>query len=218
MRLKAISIVALTLFSVPAIGQEALKIDASGNVAIAGKLTTGALNATTVNAGNLDQALADLKAQNQALAAQIAQQTIDNSWFTIADSLAAGLSSVSDTDRLNNEFGVMQNNGFRLVNFSSFQGKPMLVTESFMTETKGSDVSSVKMGGVAYVPGPADFKIKVVGIAQPITVTYPCAAPSVLSFPYVYGAKGAEVVFFPFDAADNCTNPGALYARKRLFK
>lgn len=201
---------ALLFLATAAYSQQAITIDQDGAVTIPGQLTVG-----SVQAGNLDKTLAEIMAQNQALAAQIAQQNSDASWFTFSDTVASGLPRGTDTNLLNNEFGVMEAKGFRHAQFSKFQNKVMLMTEPFMTETVTNGQTALRMGGTVYLPSPLSIKVKIG--AEIISISLDCAAPNVVKLPYGYDANGAEVIFYPFPD-QICAAAGPVYARKRLFR
>ena len=222
MRLKAISVVALALFSAPAIGQEALKIDATGNVSIPGKLTTGELNTATVNAGNLDQTLKDLmdelKSVNAGLKSDIAalktQIDADTQWTVYADTVSKAFGKVSDADLKKFEFGVMRNGGFRKAHFSTWnrgQGR-RLMTEAYMT---GDGPYYVLGGSVWTVGGGKTFDSYFVQATLKLvykTADEVCGAGNAYHMYYKNTKDGVKST-----SGNKCNNGGPVFARLRRF-
>lgn len=208
-------------------GQQAIQIDKDGAVAVPGSLTVGTvetdtLTAKSVQADNLDQTLADLKAQVTALTAQIAQQAKDAEWFTYADTVSEAYSKIGDADILNLEFGIMISGTFLKAGFSYGNDEVILVTEPMLLRSVpagGNTNSPFHLVRFVYMIGPT-VKLEFDVDGKDIFYSSDCDPSRSALFHYEQGAgfllvqDKSVTERWPV----SCDKHGPVLARKRSFQ
>lgn len=190
-----------TLFAValalatPAQSQDAISIDADGNVSIPGNLTAG-----NISSANLEQALAELKAQNDKILTTL-------QWFEFAPNVGVAFAQVT-ADRslpLKLEFMMDRNTGARQLTFSTWNNGLRLTTSPYMTE----DVTPYTLGGSMWVYNTTDPNSKSCTGGQ--------------AYHYYYYFEGAATLKDPDQSprysnyiGNGCSTEKAVYARPRL--
>lgn len=217
------TLIAALLLAVPTatLAQNAINIDENGDVTIPGKLSAGAVQAV-----NLDQTLADLKAQVEGLKSDIAtltqtltQRAEAEKWFVYAPTVGAAMDKVTDTEVLKYEFGVVRNKGFRIAHFSDWNRGLRLTTEPYMTgdSPDGTSITAYRLGGSVWINGDA-WTYDGMTISSNVIINYQsakqfCGTSKVYHMYYKY--TGGNVV--P-QAGNGCRDDGPVYARARAFK
>ena len=140
------------------IAQDAVNIDANGNVTIPGDVTAGniavngTLTAQNVQAGNLDQTLKDLAAQNSKILSGL-------EWVVYADTLGNAMQRIiadpaAETTKY--EFMMYRNAGMRQLHFSGWNQSDkrlLAMTDPYMT----GDAAPFHMGGSMWVFAQSGF-------------------------------------------------------------
>lgn len=189
-----------TLFAValalatPAQSQDAISIDADGNVSIPGNLTAG-----NISSANLEQALAELKAQNDKILTTL-------QWFEFAPNVGVAFERVTE-DRslpLKLEFMMARNTGARQLTFSRWNHGLRLTTSPYMT----GDVTPYTLGGSMWVYNTDDPNSKTCTGGQ--------------AYHYYYYIAGAATYKDPtsppryINNGNKCSTETTVYARPRL--
>ena len=180
----------------------------------------GQLSAGSVQAGNLDDTLKALAAQITALTSKVDslqgdvtalrdQLSKDAGWIEFAPNVGTAIAKV-DKDRGNltkYEFGMIRNDGFRRVHFSTWNNGFgfRLMTEPYMTEDKTPFI----LGGSMWVTPGALAGMVMNGMQLPVSSQCQKSGEAFHMY-YKYTSDGVQA-----KSGNGCRTEGIVYARER---